>query len=60
MLIERKTFSKPIFPIALDELPDGDALPHIRQLGSFPDDLVSVSSSDSESTIHPAATTSPN
>ena len=39
-----------ISPIALDELPDGDALPHIRELGSFLDDLVSVSSSDSEPT----------
>jgi len=34
----------------LDELPNGDALPHVQQLGSYPDDLVSVSSSDSEST----------
>ena len=47
MLTERTTFSKLFSPIALDELPDDDALPHIWQLGSFPDDLVS---SDSEST----------
>lgn len=50
MLTKRKTFSKLISPIALDELPDGDALPHILELGSFLYDLVSVSSSDSGST----------